>query len=190
MNTTATTPLVQRILTLLSCLYETPTAALGPTLRLLNLVKQEPELVQAYLDFLTDRALRLLRGGSKTELQEEALLLARAISGNKGKGLRAADLRVFGWLEALQQLLSEAGRRRDSLAIPSLLKGNQGEALLQALKDGPLSADQLSLRVPLQDGGLAELLLDLNEADLIVAYSREGQVWFELGAAGEAYVKD
>lgn len=174
-----------------SDLDDAPAAEIRPALERV-LAANSPELLTAFTDLLLDRALRLLREGSRDEIQEESLLIARGVSGSLGQTLRETSLQAFGAWSALQELLAEAGRRSDRAAVPSILLGNRGQAILELLagEGRAVPRSEIRRRLDFAEAHLSHLLRDLEEADLIVRYRPEGarEVQVELGPVGQEVV--
>src|SRR5262245_23353549 len=72
-----------------------------------------PETLEDLTDLLLDRALRLLREGSRQEILDEALAVSRGVSGEAGRALQQRSPETFGAWSALDDLLAEAARRAD-----------------------------------------------------------------------------
>lgn len=143
---------------------------------------------------LLDRALRILREGSRQEILDEALAVSRGISGTVGSTLRERQPETFGAWAALNALLTEAARRSDRAAVPSLLRGTQGHGLaileLLAAENRAVPRAEIRRRLDLGEAHLSHLLRDLEEADLIIRYRPEGgkEVQVELGPVGREVV--
>lgn len=140
----------------------------------------------------SDRTLRLLREGSRQDLLDEALAVSRALSGNAGETLQNRQPAIFGAWTALFELLEEAARRSDRAAVPGLLRGTLGPAVLELLagEGRPLPRAVIRKRLDLGEAHLSHLLRDLEEADLILRYRPKGskEVLVELGPAGREVV--
>jgi DNA-binding MarR family transcriptional regulator len=140
----------------------------------------------------SDRTLRLLREGSRQELLDEALAVSQALSGDPGDTLKSRHRETFGAWTALFELLEEAARRSDRAAVPSLLRGTLGPAVLELLagEGRPLPRAAIRKRLDLGEAHLSHLLRDLEEADLILRYRPKGskEVFVELGPAGREVV--
>ncbi len=143
---------------------------------------------------LLDRALRLLREGSRQEILEEAAAVSRGISGQAASHLKATSTETYGAWSALYELLAEAARRSDRASVPSLLKSTQGHglAILELLKaEGrPVLRAKIRNHLKLGEAHLSHLLRDLEEADLVLRYKPEGsrEVVVELGPVGREVV--
>ena len=156
----------------------------------------DPRTLKRATALLLDRALRRLREGSRDSILEEALAVSRGISGEAGRALRKRSLDTFGAWTALDDLLAEAGRRSDRAAVPSLLRGTQGrgQEILEMLagEAGPVPRSRIKNTLDLGEAHLSHLLRDLEEADLILRYRRQGskEVLVELGPAGREVVSE
>jgi len=146
-------------------------------------------------DLLLDRALRLLREGSREEILDEALAISGGVSGETGRVLRERSPETFGAWAALDDLLAEAARRSDRAAVPSLLRSIEGHGLkvleLLAEKGQAVPRAEIRERLNLAEAHLSHLLRDLEEADLIVRYRVQGkrEVLVELGRVGREEVE-
>jgi DNA-binding MarR family transcriptional regulator len=146
-------------------------------------------------DLLLDRALRLLREGSRQEILDEALAVSGGVSGETGRMLRERNPETFGAWAALDDLLAEAARRSDRAAVPSLLRSTEGHGLkvleLLAEKGQAVPRAEIRERLNLAEAHLSHLLRDLEEADLIVRYRVKGkrEVLVELGRVGKEEVE-
>lgn len=143
---------------------------------------------------LLDRALGLLREGSREQILEEAFAVSGAISGETGRALKEKRPETFGAWSALYELLAEAGRRSDRAAVPSLLRGTQGHGLaileLLAAEGRAVPRAEVRRRLGLGEAHLSHLLRDLERADLILRYRPQGskEVLVELGRIGREVV--
>jgi DNA-binding MarR family transcriptional regulator len=152
------------------------------------------ETLEGLTDLLLDRALRLLREGSRQEILAEALALSCGVSGEPGHALQQRSPETFGAWSTLDDLLAEAARRSDRAAVPALLRGTQGHgmAILELLAGERRAVPRAELRrrLGLGEAHLSHLLRDLEEADLIVRYRpQQGkEVLVELGLAGREVV--
>jgi DNA-binding MarR family transcriptional regulator len=172
-----------------SDLDEAPAEVIGQAL--LEIVEQasEPSL-QSFTGLLLDRALGLLRQGSREAILDEALAVSRGISGAPGEALLARSRETFGAWTLLEQLLAEAGRRRDRAAVGSILLGTRGhgQAILELLagEGQPVPRSRIKRALALAEAQLSHLLRDLEEADLIVRYRPEKsrEVLVALGPVG------
>ena len=145
-------------------------------------------------DLLLDRALRLLREGSREEILDEALAVSGGVSGEAGVALRQRSPETFGTWEALDDLLAEAARRSDRMAVPSLLRSTQGHGLaileLLAGEGRAVPRAEIRRRLNLAEAQLSHLLRDLEEADLIARYRPQGsrEVVVDLARTGREVV--
>lgn len=168
-----------------------PSAEIGPLVERAAL-EAEPQTLQVATALLSDRALRLLREGSRQELLDEALAVSRGISGKAAQVLKEKSPETYGAWMALDELLAEAARRSDRAAVPSLLRGTRGMAVLEMLAREGQAVPRSRIRQSLDFGEahLSHLLRDLEEADLILRYRPEKskEVFVELGRAGREVV--
>jgi DNA-binding Lrp family transcriptional regulator len=152
----------------------------------------EPATLKRATALILVRALRLLREGSREEILDEALAVSRGISGDAGRSLREKNPETFGAWSMLDGILEEAARRSDRAAVPSLLRGTHGPAVLELLagEARPLPRAVIRKRLDLGEAHLSHLLRDLEEADLILRYRPKGskEVFVELGPAGREVV--
>lgn len=159
---------------------------------------------RALTGLLQSRTLRLLRQGSREEIDEEALHLSRFLDSENGKALRRKRPELYGNWCALDDLLAEAGRRRDAAAVDSILQSYGGKArkLLEFLAErgaGREVEGEQQVAVPrsevkkhleLSESHLSHLLRDLEEADLVFRYRvpKGRDVTVELGPLGRRVV--
>lgn len=170
-----------------------PPAEIAP---LLEKVGDNPEerAVSTLTALLMNRALRLLRQGSRQEILDEALMLNRFLALPAGARLKESRPDAFGGWTALGELLSAAGRSSSSAAIPSILLGTRGRDVLELLasENRPYQRSEIKRRLDFRsESHLSHLLRDLEEADLIVRYRPEGgkEVLVELGSVGREVVE-
>jgi DNA-binding MarR family transcriptional regulator len=177
----------------LSTLDDQPSSEIRP-LVLRAAAEADPEILEPLTALLLDRALRLLREGSRDDLLQEALAISGGISGDAGKALKGGNPETFGAWTALDDLLAEAARRSDRAAVPTLLRGTQGHGLaileLLAAEGRALPRAEIRRRLDLGEAHLSHLLRDLEEADLILRYrpERSKEVFVELGTVGREVV--
>lgn len=168
-----------------------PSSEIGPLVERAAL-EAEPQTLKVATALLSDRALRLLREGSRQELLDEALAVSRGISGQAARVLKEKNPETYGAWMALDELLAEAARRSDRAAVPSLLRGTRGMAVLEMLAREGQAVPRSRIRQTLDFGEahLSHLLRDLEEADLILRYRPEKskEVFVELGRAGREVV--
>lgn len=166
--------------------------------------KGDPQDERALTGLLQSRTLRLLRQGSREEINEEALHLSRFLESENGKALGRDRAELYGGWCALADLLIAAGRRRDEAAVDSILQSYGGNArrLLEFLAgrgagrendDEPPVAVQRSevkKHLELSESHLSHLLRDLEEADLVFRYRvpKGREVMLELGPLGRRVV--
>jgi DNA-binding transcriptional ArsR family regulator len=152
-----------------------------------------PAALKTLTGVFLDRALHVLRDGSRRDLLEEALAVSRGISGEPGHLLRQRDAATYGAWVALDNLLGEAGRRSDRDAVPSILKNTHGLGLrvLEILaKDGiPVARSRIREKLELTESHLSHLLYNLEEADLVVRFRQGKEVQVKLGPVGQDLVK-
>src|SRR3954468_1612000 len=154
----------------------------------------DPETLGRLTDLLLDRALRLLREGSREEILDEALAISAGVSGETGRLLKERNPETFGAWAALDDLLAEAARRSDRAAVPSLLKSTEGRrmAILELLagEGRAVPRAEIRRRLSFPEAHLSHLLRDLEEADLVVRYRPEKsrEVLVELGPVGREVV--
>lgn len=169
-----------------------PTAELAPLVT--RAAREGDQATLASLSaLLVDRALNLVREGSRNDLLEEALAVSGGISGDAGEALRERDPETLGAWSALDHLLAEAGRRSDPAAVKSILLSGRGREILELLateNHRPVPRAEIRQRLDLGEAQLSHLLRDLEEADLILRYREEGsrEVLVELGRVGREYV--
>lgn len=170
-----------------------PPAEIAP---LLEKVGATPEnlALSALTALLMNRALRLLRQGSRQEILDESLMLNRFLATPAGDRLKKDRPEVFGGWTALGELLSGAARSVSRTAVPSILSGTRGRDILELLasEGRPLSRAEIKRRLDFKsESHLSHLLRDLEEADLVVRYRPEGRkdVVVELGPVGREVVE-
>jgi DNA-binding MarR family transcriptional regulator len=155
-------------------------------------LEAEPPTLKRATSLMLIRVIRMLREGSRPEILEEALAVSRGISGEAGRALREKSPETFGAWSALDGILEEAARRSDRAAVPSLLRGTLGPAVLELLagEARALPRAVIRKRLDLGEAHLSHLLRDLEEADLILRYRPKGskEVFVELGPAGREVV--
>lgn len=168
-----------------------PSQAFGPLL-LRAASESEVDTLRMATAVFSDRTLRLLREGSRQEILDEALAVSQALSGDAGETLGSHHPETFGAWTALFELLEEAARRSDRAAVPSLLRGTHGPAVLELLAGEGRALPRVVIRkrLDLGEAHLSHLLRDLEEADLILRYRPKGskEVFVELGPAGREVV--
>lgn|GEM_PF-1766973 len=180
-------------LSMFSTLDDVPGAEIAPLVERAT-TEADSEILTGLTDLLLDRALRLLREGSRQEILDEALAVSQGISGEAGRALRERSLETYGAWAALSDLLGEAARRSDRAAVPSLLRSTQGHGLaileLLAGEGRALPRAEIRRRLSLGEAHLSHLLRDLAEADLIVRYRLQGsrEVLVDLGRVGKEEV--
>jgi DNA-binding MarR family transcriptional regulator len=172
---------------------ELPPAEIAP---LLERVAAEPEerALSALTALLMNRVLRLLRQGSSEALQEEALMLNRALAISAGVRLQKDRPEAFGVWKALGELLSGAARSTSRAAVPSILRSasGRGQEILELLagESGPVPRTEIKRRLKLAESQLSHLLRDLEEADLVIRHRPEKskEILVELGPVGREVV--
>jgi DNA-binding HxlR family transcriptional regulator len=185
-DTTTSTPLD------LSGFREAPPAAVAP---LVEKVAREPEdkALTALTALMMNRALRLLRQGSRQEILDESLMLNRVLAIEAGAHLRQSRPEVFGGWSALGELLSGAARSTSRAAIPAILSGSRGREILELLagEGRPVARSEIKRQLEFtSESHLSHLLRDLEEAELVLRYKHEGgkEVLVELGPVGHQVV--
>lgn len=170
-----------------------PPAEIAP---LLEKVGDNPEerALSTLTALLMNRALRLLRQGSRQEVLDEALMLNRFLALPAGARLKEIRPDAFGGWTALGELLSAAGRSSSRAAIPSILLGTRGRDVLELLasENRPCPRSEIKRRLDFKsESHLSHLLRDLEEADLIVRYRPEGgkEVLVERGPVGREVIE-
>lgn len=125
---------------------------------------------------LLDRAINLLRGGSRDEVDNEGFALAGFLASPAGKRLRANAPDVFGGFSAISRLLSAAADRADEGAVESILRNNNGGGLrvLRFLDkhEGPIPELSIGQQLGIPQSHLSKALRELGEADLIIWFKR------------------
>jgi len=176
----------------LSGYREAPPAAVAP---LVEKVAHEPEekALAALTALLMNRALRLLRQGSRQEILDESLMLNRVLATEAGAHLRQSRPEAFGGWSALGELLSGAARSTSRAAIPAILSGSRGREILEVLagEGRPVARSEIKRRLEFtSESHLSHLLRDLEEAELVLRYKPEGgkDVFVELGPVGREVV--
>ena len=176
-----------------SDLDDSPSAEVAPLIQR-AVLEADAKTLESLTDLLLDRALRLLREGSRQEILDEALAVSQGVSGKAGHALHERSQETFGAWSALADLLGEAARRSDRAAVPSLLRSTQGHGLaileLLAGEGRAVLRAEIRRRLNLAEAHLSHLLRDLQEADLIIRYRPEGgkEVLVELGPVGREVV--
>lgn len=176
-------------------LDDTPPAELAPLLQCAA-AEAVAGTLKRVTALLFDRALRLLREGSREQILDEAFAVSGGISGETGRTLREKNPETFGAWAALYELLAEAGRRSDRAAVPSLLRSTQGHGLaileLLAAEGRAVPRAEVRRRLNLGEAHMSHLLRDLERADLIVRYRAEKskEVLVELGPVGREVVSE
>lgn len=152
--------------------------------------------IPAVTALLMNRLVRLLRQGSRQEILDEALMLNRLLAVDAGKRLQERRPETYGGWAILGELLSGAARSTGRSAVPSLLRATQGRgmAILELLagEGRALPRAEVRRRLGFPEAQLSHLLRDLEEADLIVRYRRQGskEVFVELCPAGREVVRE
>src|SRR3954468_7322175 len=88
-------------------LDDVPPQEIGPLIERAA-AESEPGTLKRATAVLLDRALRLLREGSRQDILEEAFAVSGGISGEAGRALRERSPETFGAWSALDDLLGEA----------------------------------------------------------------------------------
>ncbi|HEX9734550.1 MAG TPA: hypothetical protein VGG06_21470 [Thermoanaerobaculia bacterium] len=155
----------------------------------------EPKPARRVRALLLDRALRLLRTGSRTEIDDEATGLERFLASAEGQKLHKGSAEVFGGLSALARLLTGAADRADPAAVDSILRNHsgRGQQVLELLvgRGEPVPRTRIKAELGLSESHLSHVLRELEEADLIVRYrpGRGKEVLVKLGLVGREVVE-
>lgn len=152
-----------------------------------------PAALKALTCVFVDRAIHVLRDGSRRDVLEEALAVSLGISGKVGDLLRERDRETYGAWAALDNLLGEAGRRSDRDAVPSILRNTQGLGLrvleiLAQREDGKAPRSRIREELALTESHLSHLLYNLEEAELVVRVRQGREVVVKLGPVGQEIV--
>lgn len=154
-----------------------------------------PEPARRLRALLLDRALRLLRTGSRAEIDDEATALERFLASAEGRELLEGSAEVFGGLSALARLLAGAADRADPAAVDSILRNDEGRGQqvleLLARRGDPVPRKKIKAELGLSESHLSHVLRELEEADLIVRYrqGRGKEVLVKLGLVGREVVE-
>ncbi len=123
---------------------------------------------------LLNRALILLRTGSRSEIDDESYALYRFLDSPSGERLQQGDPEVFGGLSAVARLLDAASQRIDRAAVDSILRNHKGrgQQVLEAVAahGQAMPRSLLRSRLEMSESHLSHVLRELEEADLIVRY--------------------
>jgi DNA-binding MarR family transcriptional regulator len=178
----------------LSRFHTSPASELGP---LLEAVASESDdgAVDAMLAVLRNRALRLIRSGSSSDLSAEAAVLNRYLFSRAGRALQSRDASRHTRIRMIAEMVGEAGQRTDSVFLSAVLSSHTKyarpivEMLSRAGSEG-LPRKQLLQKLNVEESHLSHILADLQDADVIVKYRRPGkkEVRVGLGPAGREIV--
>jgi DNA-binding MarR family transcriptional regulator len=137
---------------------------------------------------LLDRAINLLRGGSRDEIDDEGFALAGFLASPAGKRLRADAPDVFGGFSAISRLLNAAADRADEGAVESILRNNNGAGLgvLRFLDkhEGPIPELSIGQQLGIPQSHLFKALRELSEADLITRFKQGEAIMVDISDAG------
>jgi DNA-binding MarR family transcriptional regulator len=181
-------------------LDDAPFEEIEPVLSVLagDLSPEDPgflNLAREVRGLLLDRALNLLRTGSRTEINAEAYAFHRFLESAAGKGLLDKAPGVHGGFLAIADLLSGAGDRADFAAVDSILRSHKGrgQAILELLAQRGEAVKRSIIRgqLAVSESHLSHILREMEEADLLVRYRRtQGrEVLVELAPTGREYVE-
>lgn len=141
-----------------------------------------------------DRALWLLRQGSRTQIVDECVDLDGFLASKAGKWVQATYPELFGAWAALSDLLGEAARRSDRASVDSILASlkGYGRTILEMLAErgAPVPRSEILKRLDVSESHLSHILRDMDEADLIIRHRDQGkQIVVDLGAVGREVVE-
>jgi len=156
---------------------------------------ESDEAVDAAIAMLRNRALRLLRTGSSSDLCNEAEVLNRYLYSRLGRQLQSRSAEVHARLRTIADMLSEASRRVDSVFLSAVLSSHKkyAEKILEILSpagtDG-VPRQKLLGELEIEQSHLSHVLADLEDADVIVRYRHPGkkEVRVAIGPAGRELI--
>jgi len=142
---------------------------------------------------LLDRALNLLRTGSRTEIGEEAYGLHRYLDSPPGESLQEKAPEVHGGFRAIADLLSGAADRADAAAVDSILRSHKGRGkeILEFLaqQGEPVKRSRIRSQLGVSQSHLSHILREMEGADLLVRWNQGKEVLVELAPNGREYVE-
>lgn len=162
------------------------------------LAENDADLLEAWTSLFRNRALRLIRTGSTTELRDESSNLNRHLYAASGRALLGRNPTAYARFQMIAEMLSEAAQRTDTVFLSSVLASHNKYArpMLEMLSRGgpegvPRQEILERLKIP-SESYLSHILADFEKADLIVRLRRVGSkgVTVTLGAAGRDLVHE
>ncbi|HKO59310.1 MAG TPA: hypothetical protein VJ276_25815 [Thermoanaerobaculia bacterium] len=156
----------------------------------------DPDDKDAFVALFRNRALRLIRNGSSSDLREEAMSLNRRLYVRGGRELLQRDPAYHARLQTIADMLGEASQRTDSVFLTAVLSSYSKYArpLIELLSrfgsEGvPRQKILTDLKIP-SEAYLSRMLRALEEADVVVRHRREGVkgIRVALGHAGREMV--
>jgi DNA-binding MarR family transcriptional regulator len=178
----------------LTALHDVSASDVGKQLDRLPLVTADEDLQHAVTSLLRNRALHLIRKGSRSDLNEESLMLNRFLYSRKGKALRQEMPEFCARQDAVADLIAEAARRSDTESVDAILRSHKthGMRLLELLarhEPEPVQRSVIRAELGLSESHLSHVLADFEEADVVVRRRTEGkEILVALGPAGREIV--
>lgn len=157
----------------------------------------DPDAVETLVALFRNRAMRLIRSGSTSDLREEASVLNRHLYSAAGRAMLHRDAVMHGRLQMIAEMEREASQRTDAMFLSSVLSSHSRyarpiiEMLSRAGSDGVARQKILTdLKIP-SESYLSHILADLEEADVVMRLRRPGSkgVRVVLGPAGHDLVR-
>ena len=181
----------------ISRLHTVPPAEIGEVVK--NTVGEtDSDTLDAWISLFRNRALRLIRSGSTTELRDESMILNRNLYSGAGRDLQTRNPTAHARLQMVAEMLGEAAQRSDSVFVLAVLSSHDKyarpmlEMLSRAGTDGvPRQKILNDLRVP-SESYLSHILADFEKADLVIKLRRTGTkgVRVAIGSAGRDFVNE
>ena len=161
----------------------------------LNALARDPDSrrIDALDGLLLGRTLRLIKEGTRAELLDEALNLARFQESEAGRLLQEKDPTTYGGWIGYCELLGEAARRSDPVFTDTLLRSTSGhgERLLSRLAatDGPVPRAELREELGISESNLSHLLRKMEAGELVFRRRKGNSIEVELGRTGRRIVE-
>jgi DNA-binding MarR family transcriptional regulator len=158
----------------------------------------DAEVAEALVSLFRNRALRLIRNGSSSELRDEAALLNRHLYSPAGREVNRRNPDRHASLRMVAEMIGEASRRTDSIFLSAVLQSHSRyarsivEMVSRAGSEGlPRQRLLTELMIP-SESYLSHILADLEEADVIVRLRRPHTkgVRVVLGQAGRDLLRE
>ncbi len=179
----------------ISRFHTVPPAEIGDVVKS-AVAETDVDVLEAWTSLFRNRALRLIRCGSTSELREESVTLNRHLYSAAGRELLSRDPSSHARLQMIADMLGEAAQRSDTVFVSAVLSSHNKyarpslEMLARAGTDGvPRQKILTDLRIP-SESYLSHILADFEKADLVIKLRRSGTkgVRVAIGSAGRDFV--